>query len=68
VAVYNEHIEVVIYLLSQQVSTTVGNNRQNTPLHVAARVHNRIIYDILLVAGADPKIRNGKGKTPRQYL
>ena len=43
-------------------------NDGNTPLHLAALKCHRPMYQFLVANGANPTVRNNKGKTPAQLL
>ena len=46
------------------VNLNVQNPSGNTPLHFAAINRNSRVIKLLVESGADPKIRNSKGKSP----
>lgn len=56
--------EVVHCLLDHEARINACDKKGETPLHKAARSGLYDMVDILLVAGADPSIKNDDGKTP----
>ncbi len=61
-------MEAVDYLISRGVSLDGRDQAGNTPLHVAASRGNSRVCRDLLIAGADPALRNNDQKTPPQLI
>ena len=55
-------IQRIVYAYPEAVSAK--NKDGSTPLHLAAAAGNRAICEMLLSAGADPKLKDGKGRAP----
>ena len=56
---------VVDVLLQYNVSLNALNNKGQTPLHYAAFSHHgALCMELLIKAGADPKIQDLDGRTP----
>jgi len=61
-AVYRQNRELIAYLLSQKgIHLDLPNIDGNTPLMIAVEHGDEDIVDMLLAAGADPKIKNKNG-------
>jgi ankyrin repeat protein len=61
-AVWRENVDLVRYLLSESgVLLDELNVDGRTPLMIAVEKGNRQIFDMLLAAGADPKVKNARG-------
>ncbi len=58
------HVEVARLLHEHGADINARDQRQDTPLHVAAVTGNRELVDLLLQWGADPFARNAYGDTP----
>ncbi|MBD3272845.1 hypothetical protein GF385_00650 [Candidatus Dependentiae bacterium] len=66
-AAYKGNERVVKALLkNSNIDINEKDKKGNTPLHLAAREANKAMVKILLEKGADPTIKNKKGKTPRK--
>lgn len=51
------------------VDVNVKSHGGYTPLHLACQFGHQDVFDLLVKAyGADPRIRDNHGKTPRQYM
>lgn len=66
IAVQNDDFESVLFLLSLQVNVNIAteNNEQLCPLHISATQGNELIMRNLLLAGADPNLRDYFDRTP----
>jgi ankyrin repeat protein len=61
-AVWRENVDLVRYLLSEPgVLLDELNVDGRTPLMIAVEKGNRQIFDMLLAAGANPKVKNARG-------
>lgn len=52
---------------TNRVDPNWTNKRGSTPLHYSAKNGRMRATDVLLDAGADPRIKNNKGRTPDEY-
>jgi ankyrin repeat protein len=60
--------ELIQGLVSMGLTPNAANRDGDTPLHVAARCGHVDICRALVAAGADPLVRNGKNRKPRDQL
>jgi ankyrin repeat protein len=52
-----------------RVDVNVKSHGGYTPLHLACQYGHQEVFDLLVKAyGADPRVRDNAGKTPRQYM
>jgi ankyrin repeat protein len=51
-------------MLKRHVKVDVADSNGETPLHWAVRKHNVPSVRLLLAAGADPNVKDKKGRTP----
>lgn len=66
-ASYNNHIEVVQFLLDSGADVEAKTDVGNTALLYACQANNPVIAHLLLDHGADPKITDQKGTTPLHW-
>ena len=51
------------------VDVNIKSHGGYTPLHLACQFGRQEVFDLLVKAyGADPRVRDNHGKTPRQYM
>lgn len=62
------HVDTITHLVKAKAETNALDSTKNTPLHLAAMKGRSEIAQILMQYGnADPKIKNGEGKSAVDY-
>ncbi len=61
------HEDTVRYLLSQKAIVNAPSPDGTSPLMMAALSGKRVVVDLLLAAGADPKMQNAQGLSPADW-
>ena len=64
----DNYVYIVDILLRNAASVDVKNGQGCTALHLAASNQHHRIVELLLITGADPNMRNIKGKSPQEVI
>jgi ankyrin repeat protein len=59
-------LEIANLLVAKHCAVNAQDADGNTPLHLMAQKGNVELAYFLVTSGADPKIKNRKGKTPEE--